>query len=100
MFYARREPFRTNLDKAPDYPKSYSSGPLHGGNAPTLLDPIKSPQLPEAGTHFWKTTRRLLDSRERHLIFVAENWVVIQVGAGHIVDCSGGYFFRQLQPSQ
>jgi hypothetical protein len=52
MFYARREPFRTNLDKAPDYPKNYSSGPLQGGNAPTLLDPVKSPQLPEAGTHF------------------------------------------------
>ena len=92
MFYARREPFRTNLDKAPDYPKNYSSGPLQGGNAPTLLDPVKSPQLPEAGTHFRKTTRRLLGSRERHLIFVAENRVVIQVGAGD-TRLFGGLFF-------
>jgi hypothetical protein len=63
-----------------------------GGNAPTLLDPIKSPQLPEAGTHFRKTTRRLLGSRERHLIFVAENRVVIQVGAGD-TRLFGGLFF-------
>jgi|HubBroStandDraft_4_1064222.scaffolds.fasta_scaffold74653_3 hypothetical protein len=55
MFYARREPFITNLDQAPDEPKSIPSRLSQTGNAPVLQDPIKSPQLPEAGTHFRKT---------------------------------------------
>jgi hypothetical protein len=42
----------------------------------------KSPTVPEAGTHFWKTTRSLLGSPPAtFVIFVAETWVVIQVGA-------------------
>jgi hypothetical protein len=41
MFYARREPFRTNLDQAPDYPKSYSSCPWQGGQRPDPARPHK-----------------------------------------------------------
>jgi hypothetical protein len=55
MFYASRESLRTNLDNAPDCKLTFPS--LTNGNAPILQDPIKSPQLSEAGTHFWKTTR-------------------------------------------
>jgi len=53
------------------------------GKRPGSARPRKSrPQLPEAGTHFWKTTRSLLGSPPAtFVIFVAETWVVIQVGA-------------------
>jgi hypothetical protein len=41
MFYARREPFRTNLDKAPDEPKNLLFPLSQAGNAPVLQDPEK-----------------------------------------------------------
>ncbi len=42
MFYARRESFKTNPDKAPDEPKNLPFPIFQAGNAPVLQDPIKS----------------------------------------------------------
>jgi hypothetical protein len=42
MFYAQQEPFRTDLDKAPDEPKKLPSRLSEAGNAPVLQETIKS----------------------------------------------------------
>ena len=67
MFYAWRERSERISTRRRISPQTYSSRLSQAGNAPVLQDPIKSPALPEAGTHFWKTTRSLHGSRQRLL---------------------------------
>ncbi len=80
MFYARREVFRTNLDKAPDEPKkllfpSFASGKRPGSSRPNKVATVDQKLALTSGK-----PRAVCSAAASDIsIFVAEVWAVIQV---------------------
>jgi len=65
MFYARREPFKTNLGQAPDEPKNLPASFFESGKRPGSARPNKVARVTRSWHSLLENYSRLIGSRGR-----------------------------------